>query len=266
MSDLTYYVNKYRNDAVHNDWIHQTFTAETDRVPDLKDHRDYIEKHKLGFGDRAFHYMWYLVLTDLKSRGTKADLLEIGVYKGQVISLWALLAHKLGLSATISCISPMKGDLPKLYLLNNRVSNKLRALMSPKYRRAVAEGNVYEDDDYEAVVRDLFSRFGQSFDNVRSLKGFSNDTEVLERARTGTYDVIYIDGDHSYNGVIADITNYSPLIKDQGFLVMDDASFFLEGTVFWKGHEEVSRACERIPSLGFKNILNVGHNRIYRKI
>lgn len=47
---------------------------------------------------------------------------------------------------------------------------------------------------------------------------------------------------------------------------MDDASYYLEGSVYWKGHEEVSKACESIENLGFKNILNVGHNRVYEKV
>ncbi len=47
---------------------------------------------------------------------------------------------------------------------------------------------------------------------------------------------------------------------------MDDASWYLEGTTFWKGHEEVSRAAEIIEDLWFKNILNIGHNRVYQKI
>jgi hypothetical protein len=49
---------------------------------------------------------------------------------------------------------------------------------------------------------------------------------------------------------------------------MDDASFNLPGAEnneYWKGHKSVSDACDIIPDLGFKNVLNVGHNRIYQK-
>jgi hypothetical protein len=47
---------------------------------------------------------------------------------------------------------------------------------------------------------------------------------------------------------------------------MDDASYFLEGSRFWKGHREVSRASEIIEGLGFRNILNIGHNRVYQHV
>jgi hypothetical protein len=46
---------------------------------------------------------------------------------------------------------------------------------------------------------------------------------------------------------------------------MDDAACFLPGKTFWKGRESVSKACETIPSPGFKNVLNVGHIRLYQR-
>jgi hypothetical protein len=56
------------------------------------------------------------------------------------------------------------------------------------------------------------------------------------------------------------------MVTKGGFLVADDAGCGLPGTSFWKGHEAVSRAAEILPSLGFVNILNVGHNRIYERV
>lgn len=47
---------------------------------------------------------------------------------------------------------------------------------------------------------------------------------------------------------------------------MDDSSCNIPGTKFWKGHQSVSDACFIIEDLGFKNILNVGHNRIFQKL
>ena len=98
------------------------------------------------------------------------------------------------------------------------------------------------------------------------IEGYSNNIEVLETVRSESFSVIYIDGDHTFEGVTQDIKNYSLLVAPDGFLVMDDASYYSPGSSFWKGHETVSRACEIIPSLGFTNVLNVGHNRIYQKV
>lgn len=35
-------------------------------------------------------------------------------------------------------------------------------------------------------------------------------------------DVLFIDGDHSYNAVISDFKSYSPLVKDGGYIIFDD--------------------------------------------
>jgi hypothetical protein len=60
------------------------------------------------------------------------------------------------------------------------------------------------------------------------------------------------------------LTDTVPFLKRHR--VMDDASCFLPGTGFWKGLEAVSVAAEDIPALGFENVLNVGHNRVYRRV
>ena len=75
----------------------------------------------------------------------------------------------------------------------------------------------------------------------------------------------YIDGDHAYVAVCTDIRDYAPLVAAGGLLAMDDAACFRPGKTFWKGRESVSKACETFPPLGFKNVLNVGHVRVYQK-
>ena len=40
--------------------------------------------------------------------------------------------------------------------------------------------------------------------------GDSTDQEVIDRA-AGEYDLVFIDGDHRYEGVLADYTNYGPM-------------------------------------------------------
>ena len=47
-------------------------------------HRVYFSKEFRGFGEEAFHSMWYLLLSEFKPK----NCLEIGVYRGQIISLW----------------------------------------------------------------------------------------------------------------------------------------------------------------------------------
>jgi hypothetical protein len=46
---------------------------------------------------------------------------------------------------------------------------------------------------------------------------------------------------------------------------MDDASYFLPGKTYHKGHKSVSKACSIIPDMGFTNVLNIGHNSVFQK-
>ena len=52
-------------------------------------------------------------------------------------------------------------------------------------------------------------------------QNFSSDKELLEQL-TKDYDIIFIDGSHSYQDVINDFTNYHPFLNEGGFMVFDD--------------------------------------------
>lgn len=252
----------YENTAEHNDSLHTEFTRLTQSIGFLDQHRKYIEANELGFGDAAFHYMWYLLLKHITENFSEIKCLEIGVYKGQVISLWALIASQLERVISITGVSPFEGKpLPE-----SRWTRRLKMLVSSRFREDLKAANFYPEEDYQTIVKNLFETFDLARSKVQLIKGFSSDAEVVEISARERYTLIYIDGDHSFKGATADIKNYAPLIEPNGFLVMDDASYYLPGGAFWKGHETVSRACEIIPSLGFTNVLNIGHNRIYKKI
>jgi hypothetical protein len=256
-------IGHYQNTAEGNDALHQEFSQLVHDVPFLIEHRKHVEKYQLGFGDPAFHYMWFLILQYIASDFPQARLLEIGVFKGQVISLWSLIAKQLSLNIRVTGISPLEGNpLPKSVWVR-----RFENLLSAQFRRNREAGNFYPNEDYKAIIEDLFSRFNLDFSQIRILQGYSNDEYVLSQVHQEKFSLIYIDGDHTYEGVVRDLQNYSPLVELNGLLVMDDASYYLPGERFWKGHETVSRACdEMISSLGLINIWNIGHNRVYRKV
>lgn len=261
------WVRAYRNEAGSNERIHAEFTRRTDAVAWLKAHRDTIEARKWGHGDRAFHHLWFLLLQDLATRGRPLRLLEIGVFKGQVVSLWGVLANKLGVEARITGVSPFEGNDPRGLLPLVWHAMKLRLV--PSYRRRwrslSAVGSVYPKDDYYAVVEGVLEHFGVPRDRVELIRGSSHDATVKAKVGQGPFDIVYIDGDHSFEGARMDVREYSGLVAPDGYLVMDDAAWFLPGSTFFKGYESVSRAAEELPSLGFENVLNVGHNRVYRR-
>ena len=82
----------------------------------LRDHREYFKQNNRGFGEDAFHTMWYLLFEEYKPK----QVLEIGVYRGQIISLFSLLSQKLDLNSEINGISPFtsSGDSVSSYLTN----------------------------------------------------------------------------------------------------------------------------------------------------
>ena len=85
----------YRNTSAHNDDLFSRLTQLTWSEPLTARHRRYIEDHNLGFGDAAFHAMWLRLLDAAVDKFGRPKLLEIGVFKGQVISLWSLTPQRV---------------------------------------------------------------------------------------------------------------------------------------------------------------------------
>ena len=255
-------VRAYKNTLSHNDELHREFTYLTDTILFLKEHRDFVERTQWGFGDRAFHYMWWLLLTEVCKSVSPVRALEIGVYKGQIVSLWKLISKRLGLETVITAVSPFEGNVRKM----SRLGRRLNVLLNSKYRTALKGGNLYPRSNYLADVERIFATFNLDLTNVHLVKGYSTDSAVLKQMGAERFSIVYIDGDHSAEGVRSDILTFGPMVEDGGYLVMDDASFFLPGSSFFKGHESVSSACESIPTPDFVNVLNVGHNRVYQRV
>ena len=252
----------YQNTAEHNDALFARLTQFTWADALLKEHRLHMENHALGFGDAAFHSMWAILLRAATARFRTINALEIGVYKGQVISLWALLARELCLQLKIDAITPLTGKpLPRKTLLR-----RIRYNLSSRFREQIAVGNFYTDINYAGVIGDVFKHFDLDVGDVTFYRGYSTDPDILKQLQHKCYHVVYVDGDHSYEGAMHDFLNFGPKVALGGWLVADDASFDLPGNSFWKGYKPVARACSTLPALGFKNVLNVGHNRIFERV
>ena len=256
------YTRDYACTAEHNDRLFHAFTAATRADPLLAQHRGYVEENKLGFGDAAFHTMWKLLLEEAHRRFGHVRCLEIGVFKGQVISLWSLLARELHLEVRVSALSPLAGQ-PQPH---SRFIHALRYRLDGHYRERVKNSDFYDEADYEAIVRRLFAHFGLDFDRVELHRGYSTSPAILGRLTNATFHLVYVDGDHTHEGALHDFNTFGPKVVSGGWLVADDAGANLPGTAFWKGHEAVSRAAEVLPSLGFKNVLNISHNRIFERV
>ena len=212
------------------------FIAQVNATPILNDHRSYVEKHVYGFGERSFHWMWKLLVDELPR---EFRFLEIGVWKGQILSLMRLLASHA-----------------EIYGITRLDDHSGPKEIFPKF----------PNRDYRQDIQDLHDHFGLIMPNL--IVGDSTDPKIVAKAtETGPFDVIYIDGGHEYEVVCQDLRNYPPLVKDGGFLVVDDSSNFLKmypGS--FPGIVQVSRAVRDIldPDPQWMHLLAVMHNRIWQ--
>lgn len=75
----------------------------------------------------------------------------------------------------------------------------------------------------EATLRHNWSRAGIPEKDYTIIKHFSTDpVHAIEAARRRAYDVLIIDGDHSFDGVKFDFENYAPLVRPGGYILFDD--------------------------------------------
>jgi cephalosporin hydroxylase len=72
----------------------------------------------------------------------------------------------------------------------------------------------------------VHARFASRRQKIVSVRGDSSAPETLGRVRSllrgHQLDLLFIDGDHSYEGVQADFLNYSPLVRPGGLIVLHD--------------------------------------------
>lgn len=54
------------------------------------------------------------------------------------------------------------------------------------------------------------------------IKHYSTAPEALEAARSLPFNLLIIDGDHSFDGVKYDFDNYFPLLQPGGYVIFDD--------------------------------------------
>lgn len=204
----------------------------------IREHKYYFNKKARGFGEKAFHTMWYLLYNKYNFK----NFLEIGIYRGQIICLLGLVSKMKNKEITINGISPFDNSA-------DTVSN-------------------YIQIDYLEDVYKNFEKF--SLDLPLLTKAFSTDQIAKDVISSTLWDCIYIDGSHEYEIAKKDWLICSQYVKVGGIIVMDDSSLFTKFNppfFAFKGHPGPSKvADEIIENANFKEILRVGHNRVFERI
>lgn len=204
----------------------------------IRRHRRYFQEDRRGFGEDAFHVMWWMLFQ--KYRPTR--FLEIGVYRGQTLSLAALLQQELGINGAVTGISPFNpsGDAVSRYS---------------------------EDIDYLADTKANFSYLNLPEPDL--MRAFSTDQVVRERVLRELWDTIYIDGNHDYEVAKSDWQLCSNNVRPGGIIVLDDSAL---GTDYHPpafataGHPGPSQLAREVDPGAFREVLRVGHNRVFQRL
>lgn len=225
----------WKNSPNYHRMINESFAASVNTCPELKAHRDFVEQNIFGFGERSFQWMHKVIVDEMPK---DFAFLEIGVFKGQILSLYQLLADMVGKNVTRYGVTPLS-----------------------------TAGGVWESD-YKRDIEFIHDHFSLAKD-YHILEGLSTDPSIIEQAQALAVDVLYIDGGHDYDTVISDITNYLPILKPGGFLVIDDCCNDLSMPFgYFTGIQEVTEATNKVMQNNpdYEFLFNVVHNKVWRKI
>jgi len=209
---LTDLKNSWVDEPDYHKQIHESFCEKVNADAELKAHRDFIEANVFGMGERSFQWLWKLIVDELPNWFT---FLEIGVHKGQILSLIRILADRSKKECDIAGITPMDGT-----------------------------GTGWIEDDYEGDIAKIHDHFELEHPALCQRLSFHSDAVSFGK-RNGPYDCLYIDGDHSFEGALFDLTTYAPMIKSGGFLVVDDAACSTRQPFgYFQGIEPVCKALD----------------------
>lgn len=74
---------------------------------------------------------------------------------------------------------------------------------------------------YKWILSPLLRSFAMMQQKVHLIRGDSHSSSIFEKARSkaGAVDLLFIDGDHSYEGVRKDFETYQPLVRRGGGII-----------------------------------------------
>ncbi|MFT6443348.1 MAG: putative O-methyltransferase YrrM, partial [Salibacteraceae bacterium] len=187
--------NKFKSREETYSYFHHYFHNRSPKV--IREHREYILRNEKGFGEDAFHAMWWLLLLEFKPK----RMLEIGVYRGQVVSLWALISKLARHEFEIHGVSPFSAA-------GDSVSTYMKEL------------------DYMNDSLQTFNDWG--LDEPVFVRSLSTDAVGVAHIKSQVWDLIYIDGSHDKEVVLEDYKLSFANIKVGGLIVFDDSSLYAE--------------------------------------
>jgi cephalosporin hydroxylase len=141
----------------------------------------------------TFHHHYHIIFDLINEfKGQKVNYVEIGAYAGASASL--SLQHD-----NISVFSIDIGTpIPFNQVVKNILDTQLWAKEKPKKYNST----------YEYIQGDSTSQ--------------ETKNRLLEKLNNEKINILFIDGDHSFDAVIKDFNNYFDLVDSKGYIVFDD--------------------------------------------
>lgn len=82
------------------------------------------------------------------------------------------------------------------------------------------------DEPWEVVRQEQFRAFGSAGQSVELIRADSHDPDTLERVREALggepLDFLFVDGDHTHDGVRRDVADYGALLRPGGLMALHD--------------------------------------------
>ncbi len=212
-------LNRYRKGATGEDYIHYNRLLSEKDINALA--RIATDDLKLDVDNRRLRYM-ARQLVSLESRlhgriaGAVRDILI------RSLALQSIRTEEL----TILEIGVLFGlNAAFLYQMNRPYyKNFHMVLIDPLY-------GYYDESQLDPVTQVPPSRYvlesnldrtGITVGERTILQGLSSEEQIIEGAAKRLYDMIFIDGDHSYEGVKLDFDIYHKMVKPSGYIIFDD--------------------------------------------
>lgn len=236
---LQEFKEKYQDTPEFQQETDALFVELVNNEPILKDLRDFVEQNAFGFGERSFLQLHRMLIQSFEQKDL--TVMEIGVFRGQILSCWGLLKGLCKKDIRVIGVTPLDSS------------------------------DNHWESDYALDIQIISDLFELPYPEI--IKGSSLNKEVIEKCKDLSLNILYIDGFHSYDAVISDIKNYSPLVKVGGYMIIDDSANNMKCCYngrFW-GIQSVSDGVDSIlppitPNEEWQYIGNIIHNRIWQRV